>query len=159
MSTQSRKKVAPRGMKHLLIHQLLKYELMVFESVSEVGIDLAVGKIISGELRCIVAQVRTSSLSKRKDYAFNVFSRNKFVNSPKFFHFLCLEEQEDELRPTYLIIPNPELKKLIEKKIKTPASWKRKRHYPCHLSKLQLNKEEWIQWKNRFDLICEQLSE
>jgi len=130
---------------------------MVFESVSEVGIDLAVGKISSGELRCIVAQVRTSSLTKNKDYMFNVIGRNKFVNSPKFFHFLCLEEKEDELRPIYLIIPNPELKKLIERKIKTPASWKRKGHYPCHLSKLQLKKEEWIQWKNRFDLIDEQL--
>lgn len=126
---------------------------MVFEPTGmQKGVDNAICDIVNGKLQCVAAQVRTCSLTERKDYVFNIVKREKFVESPEFFHILCLEEK-DELRPTFLVIPNPTLKILVEAKMKKVESWKEDKDYGCHLSRKQLFELEWKDYKNRFDLI------
>lgn len=153
LSKKGEEAEATRGMKHLLIHSLLQYGLMVFEPVGmQKGVDNAICDRVNGKLQCVAAQIRTCSLTKKIDYVFNIIKREKFVDSPKFFHILCLEEK-DELRPTFLVIPNPTLKVLVEAKMKDKSSWKQNRDYGCHLSRNQLFEKRWIDYKNRFDLI------
>jgi len=126
---------------------------MVFEPVGmQKGVDNAICDIVKGKLQCVAAQVRTCSLTERIDYVFNIVKRKKFVESPEFFHILCLEEK-DKLRPTFLVIPNPTLKVLVEAKMRDKNSWKPDRDYGCHLSRNQLFEKRWIDYKNRFDLI------
>ena len=153
MSKKGEEAEATRGMKHLLIHRLLQYGLMVFEPVGmQKGVDNAICDIVKGKLQCISAQVRTCSLTEKIDYVFNIVKREEFVENPKFFHIICLEEK-DELRPTFLVIPNLTLKALVEAKMDDPSSWRLNKDYGCHLSRRQLFRLKWIDYKDRFDLI------
>lgn len=149
-----RKKEETRGMKHLLIHRLFRLGYEVSEPLGpQRGQDLIVGKIKEGTLECVVAQVRTCSLSDKKDYVFNVPSRVDFKESPRYFHLICLENKRDNLRPTYLVIPNPKLKQLVEKKLRKPESWKEEDEYGCHVSVRQLKEQGWLDLKGKFKLI------
>ena len=153
LSKKGEEAEATRGMKHLLIHKLLQYGLMVFEPVGmQKGVDTAICDIVKRKLQCVATQVRTCSLTEKIDYVFSIAKRKDFVESPKFFHILCLEE-EDKLRPTLLVIPNPTLKILVEAKMKNLSSWKQDKDYGCHLSRKQLFELGWIDYKDRFELI------
>lgn len=159
MSENAEKKELIRGMKHLLINKLLRYGLRVFRPVAmKKGVDIAICDVVGENFRCVAAQIRASSLHLRKgkkrswEYQFNIPMRNEFIDSPNFFHLLCLEDV-DELRPIYLVIPNSALKKLAEAKMDSPTSWRAKRNYGCHLSRSQLFVLGWIDYRNRFDLI------
>jgi len=163
LSEKGEETEATRGMKHLLIHRLLQYGLRVFETVAmKKGVDIAVCEAINGELKCISAQVRTSSLhppkgrAKQWYYEFSVAGRDSFADSPMFFHILCLEEK-DELRPVYLVIPNHILKRLIEKRLEAPSSWKERQYYTRTLTRKQLHELGWINYKDKFELIDEAL--
>lgn len=150
-------------MKHLLVHKLLQYGLRVFEPVAmKKGVDITICDTVDGELKCVSTQVRTCSLlpprerAKQWYYEFSVAGRDFFADSPTFFHILCLEEK-DALRPTYLVIPNPTLKQLIEKRLKAPKSWEKKKHYTRTLTRHQLYELGWIYYKDKFQLIDDAL--
>lgn len=163
MSEDAEGKELIRGMKHLLIHKLLQIKFRVLENLgAQRGVDLAVCEIVDGELKCVTVQVRASSLhspkegSKRWYYEFSVAGKSEFNKSSKFFHVLCLEEK-DELRPTFLIIPNPKLKELLKENMESLSSWRDKAPYTRALTRNQLLEEKWIKYKDKFELIDEAL--
>ena len=152
MTEIGKEKESTRTMKHALIHELLKRGLKVYEPVGmREGSNLIVGDFIGDSFSCVVAQVETASLGA--DYVFNIAARNDFRCNSKFFYLICLQNLNDEYRPTFLIIPTPNLKTLIENKLKTTESWKDDKPYGCHLSPVQLKQGNWNQFIDRFDLI------
>ena len=106
MSEKGKEKEATRGMKHLLIHELLQYGLRVFEPVAmKKAVDIAICDEVGGELRCVSAQVRTCSLlppregAKQWYYEFSVAGRDDFHDSSTFFHKLKIGNQKQENPP------------------------------------------------------------
>jgi len=159
LSENAEEKELVRGMKHLLINELLRYGLRVFQPVAmKKGVDIAICDVVSEKFKCVAAQIRASSLHLKKgtkrqwEYQFNIPKRAEFIDSLEFFHLLCLEDI-DELRPIYLIIPNSILRDLAEAKMDNLSSWKLDKDYGCHLSRKQLFELGWIDYKDRFELI------
>lgn len=152
MTEIGKEKESTRSLKQLLIHELLKANFKVFEPLGmRDGSNLIIGDFVEGDFRCVAAQVETASLGN--DYVFNIAARNDFRENARFFYFLCLENPHDEYRPYLLFIPTPQLKSLIEKRLRSPESWRTDRPYGCHLSLKQLQEDEWKNYKGRFDLI------
>lgn len=133
-----------RSMKHLLIRELLRHGLLVFEVIgSKRGVDLVIADWVDGKFKSIGISVRTCSLTLSGGswrYTMTVPSRSQYPEDSEFIYGLVFEE-EDELRPSFYVLNSIHLKKFIESKLKKRESWRGDEPYTFHITREELNKD------------------